>query len=169
MKFKNLFNILKVLPLFLIIISCGGEDGNDGPIIIPVEKVQAAFNMSISSSDPNVLLLDNKTVGTGDFKSEWDFGQGGGLILDQPGIEEVRFDTDGTFSVRLIVTNDAGLTVDSKTVVVDNNSGGICPNGICASTNSSNNYLWRYFRLGCKSCTLLVVSNSIISLLEGAI
>ena len=137
MKFKNLFNTLKVLPLFLLIISCGGSDEDDGPIIIPVEKVQAAFNMSISTSDPNVLLLDNKTVGTGDFKSEWDFGQGGALVLDQPGIEEVRFDIDGTFSVRLIVTNDAGLTVDSKTVVVDNNSGGICPNGICASTNSA--------------------------------
>ncbi len=137
MKYKNLFNILKVLPLFLLIISCEGEEGSNGPIIIPVEKVQAAFNMSISSSDSNVLLLDNKTVGTGEFKSEWDFGQGGALVLDQPGIEEIRFDTDGTFSVRLIVTNDAGLTVDSKTVVVDNSSGGICPNGICASTNSA--------------------------------
>ena len=131
------FNILKVLPLFLLIISCGGADEEDGPIIIPVEKVQAAFDMSISSTDPNVLLLDNKTVGTGEFTSEWDYGQGGSLVLDQPGIEEVRYDTDGTFSVRLIVTNAAGLTVDVKTVVVDSNAGGICPNGLCGSTNSS--------------------------------
>ena len=117
-------------------ISCGGPEEEDGPIIIPPVKVQAKFEMSISVSDQNVLLLDNKTSGTGDFKSEWDFGQSGGLVLDTPGINEVRFDTDGTFSVRLIVTNEAGLTVDSKTVVVDNASGGICPNGICASTNS---------------------------------
>jgi len=137
MKFNNLINILKVLPLFLLIISCGGADEEDGPIIIPVEKVQAAFDMSISSTDPNVLLLDNKTVGTGEFTSEWDYGQGGSLVLDQPGIEEVRYDTDGTFSVRLIVTNAAGLTVDVKTVVVDSNAGGICPNGLCGSTNSS--------------------------------
>ena len=137
MKFKNLITILKVLPLFLLIISCGGADEEDGPIIIPVAKVQAAFDMSISSTDSNVLLLDNKTVGTGDFKSEWDFGQGGSLVLDQPGIEEVRYDTDGTFSVRLIVSNAAGLTVDVKTVVVDSNAGGICPNGLCGSTNSS--------------------------------
>jgi endo-1,4-beta-xylanase len=137
MIFNNLINILKVLPLFLLIISCGGADEEDGPIIIPVEKVQAAFDMSISSTDPNVLLLDNKTVGTGEFTSEWDYGQGGSLVLDQPGIEEVRYDTDGTFSVRLIVTNAAGLTVDVKTVVVDSNAGGICPNGLCGSTNSS--------------------------------
>jgi len=137
MIFNNLINILKVLPLFLLIISCGGADEEDGPIIIPVEKVQAAFDMSISSTDPNVLLLDNKTVGTGEFTSEWDYGQGGSLVLDQPGIEEVRYDTDGTFSVRLIVTNAAGLTVDVKAVVVDNNAGGICPNGLCGSTNSS--------------------------------
>ena len=137
MKYKNLFKILKVLPLFLLIISCGSPDESDGPIILPVAKVQAAFDMSISSSDPNVLLLDNKTVGTGEFTSEWDYGQGGSLVLDQPGIDEIRFDTDGTFSVRLIVTNAAGLTVDVKTVVVDNASGGICPNGICASTNSA--------------------------------
>ncbi|MDX6746615.1 endo-1,4-beta-xylanase [Polaribacter sp. PL03] len=137
MKFKNLFNILKVLPLFLLIISCGSEEVNDGPIIIPVAKVQAAFNMSISSTDPNVLLLDNRTVGTGDFTSKWDFGKGGSFVLDQPGIEEVRYDTDGTFSVRLIVENSAGLTVDAKTVIVDSKSGGICPNGVCGSTNSS--------------------------------
>jgi endo-1,4-beta-xylanase len=137
MKFKNLFNILKILPLFLLIISCGGPDESDGPIIIPVAKVQAAFDMSISTTDSNLLLLDNKTVGTGEFKSEWDFGQGGSLVLDQPGIEKVRYDTDGTFSVRLIVTNAAGLTVDVKTVVVDSKAGGICPNGVCGSTNSS--------------------------------
>ena len=137
MKFKNLFNILKVLPLFLFIISCGGSSEGDGPIIIPVEKVQAAFEMSISATDPNVLLLDNKTVGSGEYTSEWDYGQGGSLVLDQPGIEEVRFDNEGTFSVRLIVTNSAGLTVDVKTVVVDNAAGGICPNGLCGSTNSS--------------------------------
>jgi endo-1,4-beta-xylanase len=137
MKFKNLINILKILPLFLLIISCGGGDEEDGPIIIPVAKVQAVFEMSISSADPNVLLLDNKTVGTGEFTSQWDYGKGGSLVLDQPGIEEVRYDTDGTFSVRLIVTNAAGLTVDAKTVVVDSNAGGICPNGVCGSTNSS--------------------------------
>ena len=139
MKINNnsLCSTLKMLPLFLLFISCGGEDGNDGPIIIPPTKVQAVFEMSIAATDQNVLLLDNKTEGTGDFKSEWDFGQGGGLVLDQAGIEEVRFDDDGTFNVRLIVTNDAGLTVDSKTVVVDNASGGICPNGDCGSTNAS--------------------------------
>ena len=118
-------------------ISCSGEDGDDGPIVIPTTVVQAKFKMSISTTDQNVLLLDNQTTGTGDFTSEWDFGQGGGLVLDTPGINEVRFDTDGTFTVRLLVTNEAGLTFDSKTVVVDNAAGGICPNGVCGSTNSA--------------------------------
>ncbi|MGJ8761341.1 MAG: endo-1,4-beta-xylanase [Polaribacter sp.] len=137
MKLKNLFNLLKVLPLFLLIISCGGPNESDDPIIIPVAKVQATFNMSISPSDPNVMLFDNKTVGKGEFMSEWDFGQGNGFVEDLPGIEEIRFDTDGTFTVTLKVTNEAGFTEDSKTVVVNNGTGGICPNGNCTSNSSS--------------------------------
>ncbi|WP_299664927.1 endo-1,4-beta-xylanase [uncultured Polaribacter sp.] len=133
-KFLRFF---KILPLFLLFISCEKEEEAEGVIVIPPTKIQAKFEMSISSTDQNVLLLDNKTTGTGDFTSEWDFGQGGSLVLDQPGIEEVRFDNDGTYSVRLIVTNAAGLTVDEKTVIVDNTAGGICPNGVCGSTNSA--------------------------------
>ena len=113
MKQFKVFKYFIATILTFAFISCGGESEEDKTIIIPVAKVQAAFDMSISSTDPNILLLDNKTVGTGEFTSEWDYGQGGALVLDQPGIEEVRFDTDGTFSVRLIVTNAAGLTVDT--------------------------------------------------------
>ncbi|WP_166384009.1 endo-1,4-beta-xylanase [Polaribacter sp. 11A2H] len=128
--------ILSFLFLVTVLISCGGSEESDGPIIIPPAKVRAAFEMTISPTDQNVLLLDNKTVGTGEFTSEWDYGQGNGFVLDQPGIEEVRFDVDGTFSVTLKVTNEAGVTQDVQTVVVANSAGGICPNGICVTSNA---------------------------------
>ncbi len=118
-----------ILLLFLSIIYFGCEEGDDQPSQPMVQLVQASFEYSIDSNDPNLVLFDNTTEGEGEFKSEWDFGKGDPFVLDQDGMEEVRYDEEGSYSVRLIVSNEAGNTVASKTIVV--NADGVCPDGNC--------------------------------------
>lgn len=127
---KN-FKITKLLAIFIAIViaSCSSDDGEvvfTGP---SQTLVQASFTYSISSTNPNVILLNNTTQGQGEFTSEWDFGDGEAYTMDEPGLEEVSYSQPGQYEVRLIVTNTAGFTVASQTIRVDEN--GICPNSVC--------------------------------------
>ena len=123
--------LIPLLGLFLL-FSCGG-DGDSGEPIIPINKVQAAFDFTVSTTDPHILLLNNTSQGSGDFTSVWDYGLGTGPVDDVAGIEEVRYDDAGTYTIKLTVTNAAGSTVESKNIIVDET--GICPNGVCGPTN----------------------------------
>ncbi len=117
----------------LMVFSFACED-DDKPMPPAVERIQATFEYSISPNDPNLVLFDNTTDGEGEFKSEWDFGKGEAFVLDQEGVEEVRYEDVGSYTVRLIVTNEAGNTVASEVIEVDVN--GVCPDGNCEVQDS---------------------------------
>ena len=110
----------------LLWCSCSSEEAMEE---MEVKTVQASFEYSISDTDPEVILLDNTTMGQSAFTSEWDFGLGGSPVEDQPGLEEVRYENAGTYTVTLTVTNSAGSTTASKTVKVDQE--GVCPDENC--------------------------------------
>lgn len=134
MKVKNLFILFFGALLFFSCSSDGPDEPEVGPII-PINKVQASFDFAISDSDANLLLLDNTTVGEGDYTAMWDFGKGEAAVADASGIEEVRYDDAGTYNIKLTVTNSAGKTEEVKTIIVDES--GICPNGVCGTTSSN--------------------------------
>ncbi len=128
---KKMFrNVWLLMLLFVYVLSsCSSDDENDPDPNPAVVKVQASFKYSISQTDPNVLILENTTQGNGEFKSEWDFGKGGAFVVDEPGLDEVRYDAEGDYTIRLIVTNAAGFTTASENIKV--NQDGICPNNEC--------------------------------------
>jgi endo-1,4-beta-xylanase len=133
---KNIYSYLVILITLIFGVSCsnGGPD-EEREIIIPANKIQAKFDFTISATDPNVLLLNNTTQGTGEYTSVWDYGKGGATVTDTPGIDEVRYDVVGEYTITLTVTNSAGSTSDSKRIIVDED--GICPNGICNTSTAS--------------------------------
>lgn len=129
-----------LLGLFAVLItfSCSTVDQGEPPEgpIIPINKVQASFEFSVSETDPYVLFLDNTSEGDGDFTSVWDFGKGGDEVDDVSGLEEVRYAHAGEYTIQLTVTNSAGKTQESKNIIVDDS--GICPNGLCGSSGSGS-------------------------------
>ncbi|WP_299435505.1 endo-1,4-beta-xylanase [uncultured Aquimarina sp.] len=132
---KN-FRIYKLLA-FLIMLVISACDSDDEVIYVSpsgTDLVQASFTYSISTTDPNVILLNNTTQGSGDFTSEWDFGTGD-LVPDEPGLEELRLDGVGSYTIKLYVTNTAGFTEASETVRVDED--GVCPNSVCGGGDPS--------------------------------
>ncbi|MBD1261949.1 endo-1,4-beta-xylanase [Maribacter polysiphoniae] len=131
MKVNHLFLLLSVV---LTVFSCSSDGYEPEPEpIIPVNKVQASFEYTISETDAHVLFLNNTSVGETDFTSVWDFGLGNGTVNDAAGLEEVTYANPGEYTIKLTVTNKAGKTEESKKIIVDEN--GICPNGICGSVS----------------------------------
>lgn len=130
--------LIILLCLTLISISCSNDDNgsSSGTEIEISEAVQAAFEYTISTSDPFVLLLNNTTTSTATFKSYWDFGLGGGIVEGNSGVNEIRYNEKGTYTIKLFIVYDGVTTTEIKTIIVDEN--GICPNGFCGSaTNES--------------------------------
>ncbi len=115
-----------IILIFILTSACSSDDEMGK---MEVKKVPASFEYSISDSDPNVVLFDNTTMGQGAYTSDWDFGLGGPLVSDQPGLEEVRYDNEGTYIAKLTVSNEAGKTTASHTIRVD--QVGVCPEGNC--------------------------------------
>ncbi|WP_282086279.1 endo-1,4-beta-xylanase [Aquimarina algiphila] len=134
---KN-FRIYKLLVFLIILVisSCGSDDEVIYVSPSGTQLVQASFTYSISATDPNVILLNNTTQGSGEFKSEWNFGTGDELVLDQPGLEELRLNGAGSYTIKLYVTNAAGFTEASETVRVDED--GVCPSNICGGIDPSS-------------------------------
>ena len=129
---------MKIFKTFLLLaafffFSCSGDD--DGDVIPPdpiiPEIIQASFTYEISNTDPYVLLLDNTTVGKGNFKSIWNFGLGGDNVDDTSGLEEVRYADEGEYTIILYVIFDGVTSTATTTIRVDED--GICPNGLCGS------------------------------------
>ena len=135
MKMKKIL-ILFVLTFTMFACSSdGGGNGLDpGPVPIPT-AVQASFVYTISTTDSHVLILDNTTEGE-EFVSYWDYGLGGGNVNDGPGIEEVRYDTPGNYTIKLIVIKDGLTSTATKTIKVDES--GICPNALCGGGSSDS-------------------------------
>jgi len=135
MKIKNIYFIL--LFISALFTACSSSDdtggGTDDDPIIP-DPIVASFTSEISGSDPRVLLLNNTTAGE-DFDAYWDYGKGDGLIEDQPGIEEVTYDTPGQFTITLTVLKSGVTSTANTTINVDED--GICPNGDCGPSNGS--------------------------------
>ena len=66
MKVNHLFLLLSVV---LTVFSCSSDGYEPEPEpIIPVNKVQASFEYTISETDAHVLFLNNTSVGETDFR-----------------------------------------------------------------------------------------------------
>lgn len=134
---KKINRFLALLVTLFLINACssdsdgGGQD--PGPIVIP-DPISASFEISISTTDPYVLLLDNTTTHDVAFTSVWDYGLGTGTVADGAGIEEVRYDNEGEYTIKLTVLSDGLSNTAMKNIIV--NADGICPNGVCPSTNT---------------------------------
>ncbi|MDO7173746.1 endo-1,4-beta-xylanase [Mariniflexile sp. AS56] len=125
-------NKILILSIVLFGIFACSSDGNDDDPVIPI-KVQASFVYTISTVDSHLLFLENTTSGDG-FTSSWDYGLGGGNVNDAPGVDTVRYDTAGTYTIKLTVVKDGLTTTATKTIKVD--ATGICPNGLCSGGGS---------------------------------
>lgn len=128
-------NYVLFLLIALYVVSCSSDNGPKNPIegpIIPVNKVAVSFDLTISPNDPYVIQLNNTSQADGDYTAVWDFGKGGEKVPVGIGIEEVRYEETGTYTITLEATNTAGTATESKTILVDNLIG-VCPNAICGS------------------------------------
>lgn len=127
---KRKYLLMLFTCIALTVFNCSNNDDTD--TVQPIERIVASFDTSISSSDPNVLLLDNTTTSQAEFTSEWDYGLGGSPVADGPDIEMVRYTTPGSYTIRLTVTANGISNTATQNITVDEN--GICPNNICATT-----------------------------------
>lgn len=134
MKIRTLFLYILV---GITVMACSSDGGggmtDDGPII-PVNKVQVSFEYTISETDAFAILLDNTSQSDGDYTGIWDFGKGGEKVADKAGLEEVRYEETGEYTITLEATNSAGTATTSKKIIVDEQTG-ICPNGVCGSSS----------------------------------
>lgn len=132
MKINKLI-LLVISSLFLF--SCTGEEGAnvyDSEALL-TETVQASFSYTISTSDPYVIFFENTTEGSVQYQSYWDYGLGDGAISDEAGVDEVRYNEAGEYTVKLYVLYDGITTTATQTITVDEN--GVCPDGLCGSTS----------------------------------
>jgi endo-1,4-beta-xylanase len=123
--------------ILITAFACSSDDGggiDPGPII--PNPIRASFEISISTTDPYVLLLDNTTTHNVSFTSIWDYGLGTGTVVDGPGIEEVRYSNEGQYTITLTALSDGLTSTVTKSIVV--NADGICPSGVCPSTNTGS-------------------------------
>jgi endo-1,4-beta-xylanase len=124
--------ILASILLFFLLFNCSSDDDSPAEEQLPPEPITAAFNSTISSVDPNTLLVSNTTTYEFDFTSTWDFGLDNGAVTDVTGTQTVRYDAPGTYTITLTVTAVNGVTdTATATVVVDGN--GICPDNTCVT------------------------------------
>ncbi|AUP77897.1 endo-1,4-beta-xylanase [Flavivirga eckloniae] len=133
--------INKFLPLLIALFLIGacsteGGDGLNRDLIVIPEPIKASFDVSISTTDPYVLLLNNTTTHHLSFTSVWDYGLGTGTVVDGDGVEQVRYDNEGEYTIELTVKSDGFSSTSSMTIAV--NADGICPDGVCPSTNTGN-------------------------------
>ncbi len=116
------------LCLITIMFSCSNSD--DGGTEQRLEPITAAFEATISTTDPNVLILNNTTTYEFDFTSSWDYGLGDPAVTDGPGNEMVRYATPGRYTITLTVTGEGVTDTATQEILVDIN--GICPDGVCS-------------------------------------
>ncbi|WP_158847604.1 endo-1,4-beta-xylanase [Algibacter sp. L1A34] len=133
--------INKLILLFvttLLAFSCTNDEDNNfnGSELIEPETIQASFSYTVSPTDPYVIQLENTTNGTVQYKSYWDFGLGEGTVIDEAGLDEVRYNEVGDYTVKLYAIYDGVTTVESKVIKVDEN--GVCPDGLCGSTSNTS-------------------------------
>ncbi len=133
-KINKFLTLISALILAFACSSDGGGGPNPGPIVIP-DPIKASFDFSISTTDAHVLLLNNTTTHNVSFTSVWDYGLGTGTVADGAGVEEVRYDIEGQYTIKLTVTSDGLSNTASKTIIV--NADGICPNGVCSGSGSN--------------------------------
>lgn len=133
---KKIDKYFLLLGILILSFACSSDgDGPDpGPIVIP-DPIVASFTTSISPTDPFVLLLDNTTTYDLVFTSVWDYGLGTGTVADGSGVEEVRYANEGQYTIKLTVTSDGVSNTATTNIIV--NEDGICPNGVCPSTNTN--------------------------------
>tara|TARA_R110002096_G_scaffold363173_1_gene556313 strand:- start:2936 stop:4303 length:1368 start_codon:yes stop_codon:yes gene_type:complete len=134
MKKLNKYLLLVGILITAFACSSDGDGGGTDPGPIIPNPVSASFEISISTTDPYVLLLDNTTTHDVSFTSIWDYGLGTGTVADGAGIEEVRYDNEGQYTITLTVLSDGLTSTATKSIVV--NADGICPDGVCPSTNT---------------------------------
>ena len=118
----------RYLVLFLATfwLSCSSDSEeikNDEDDNTKVTKVEASFEYTISEEDPYSILLNNTTESDSDFSAVWDFGTGGDKVLDMEGLEEVRYEKTGEYTITLEVTNTAGTSTATKKIMVDQRYG----------------------------------------------
>ncbi|MDN3620534.1 endo-1,4-beta-xylanase [Polaribacter undariae] len=132
MKINKLI-ILLISTLFLF--SCSEEDesimGTEGETPI---SVKASFSYTVSTADPYVAVLQSTTESSVEYQSFWDYGLGGGIVSDNAGIAEVRYNDAGEYVVKYYVIYDGLTTIATQTIRVDEN--GVCPDGLCGSTSN---------------------------------
>ena len=127
-----------VLMAFTLGACSSDGDGNitDNDIPVLPDPIKASFSVEISGTDPNVLLLNNTTEHDLAFTSVWDYGKGEGIIADGSGVEEVRYDVAGEYTIKLTVTSDGLSDTATTKIIVD--ADGICPNGVCGNTSTAS-------------------------------
>ncbi|WP_343328639.1 endo-1,4-beta-xylanase [Polaribacter staleyi] len=134
MKINKLI-ILLISTLFLF--SCSEEDesimGTEGETPI---TVKASFSYTVSTADPYVAVLQSTTESTVEYQSFWDYGLGGGVVSDNAGVAEVRYNDAGEYIVKYYVIYDGLTTIATQIIRVDEN--GVCPDGFCGSTSDTS-------------------------------
>jgi len=88
------------------------------------DGVRSAFTNTnpASCTAPTTIQFQNQSTGTGVLAYNWDFGDGSGSALQNPSHE---YNTPGTFTVRLIVSNAQGCRdtlIRNAAVVIGQNS-----------------------------------------------
>lgn len=136
---KKINKFITLFITLLLLVGCSSDSSDDapdpGPIVIP-DPISASFETSISTTDPYVLLLDNTTTYNISFTSSWDYGLGTGTVADGAGVEEVRYANAGEYTITLTVLSDGLSNSTTKNIIVNEN--GICPDGVCPSTNTGS-------------------------------
>ena len=129
MKINKLI-LLLVSTLFLF--SCSNDEGStiESEVETPV-TVKASFSYSVSTTDPYVVVLKNTTESSVQYQSFWDYGLGDGIVSSEAGIDEVRYNEAGEYTVKFYVLYDGLTTIATQTIKVDEN--GVCPDGFCGS------------------------------------
>ena len=136
---KGIYRFMMLLVTTLMVVACssdGDSVGADDDTPVLPDPIKASFKIEISTTDSKVLLLDNTTEHDLPFTSVWDYGKGGGAVADGSGIEEVRYDVAGEYTIKLTVTSDGLSDTATKKIIVDDD--GICPNGVCGNTSTSS-------------------------------
>ncbi|GGZ75292.1 endo-1,4-beta-xylanase [Algibacter mikhailovii] len=136
---RKISKLLVYFGALFFVLGCSSDGNGDpdpgGPIVIP-DPIMASFDFAISTTDPKVLLLNNTTTYDLPFTSVWDYGKGEGSVPDGEGIEEVRYDNAGKYTIKLTVSSDGVSNTASKDIIVDED--GICPSGVCGPVNGAS-------------------------------
>ncbi len=108
---------------------CGTDVANDSIAVFPQPVAGFGTNLDVDCS-PFVLEINNNSVGNPDF-FDWDFGDGTGSGMEEPGTHTFYTDSVPTdYTITLIISNECGIDTADYTITV-------MPNTVTAFFNTN--------------------------------